>query len=138
MLLDDEHYMTKDICNRLELIKTDANAIYEEIQGIHISKQKLENKYNEHISSVKNLAITAIKSYRSMNTDMRTTPKPEYFDKEIEFNPTMVEFNYFDDKEKTVLLESAIQKLPQYELDAKTKIHKIINELKVKQESETV
>ena len=138
MLLDDESDMTKDINSRIELVKTEANSIYEEIQGIHIAKQKLENKYNEHLSSIQNLAITAIKSYRSMNTDMRTTPKPAYFNNEIEFNPTTVEFNYIDDKEKTVLLESAIQKLPQYELEAKTKVNKIIEELKVKQESETI
>lgn len=138
MLLDDEKDMTKDISNRIELIKTEANSVYEEIQGIHIAKQKLENKYNEHISSVKNLAITAIKSYREMNTEMRTTPKPAYFDHEIEFNPATIEFNYIDDKEKTVLLESAIQNLPQYELDAKTNIHKIIEELKVVQASEAV
>ncbi len=138
MLLDDESDMTKEISNRIELVKTEANAIYDEIQGIHIAKQKLENKYHEHISSVKNLAITAIKSYRSMNTDMRTTPKPAYFDQEIEFNPTTIEFNYIDDKEKTVLLESAIQKLPELELQAKTKIREIIEELKVKHESENV
>jgi hypothetical protein len=130
--------MTKNINDRIEMFKTDANAVYEEIQGIHISKQKLENKYNEHVSSIKNLAITAIKSYRSMNTDMRTTPKPAYFDNEIEFNPPVIEFNYIDDKEKTVQLESAMQNLPQYELEAKTKIHNIIEELKVRKESETV
>jgi hypothetical protein len=73
-----------------------------------------------------------------MNTDMRTTPKPEYFDNDIEFNLTTVEFNYIDDKERTVLLESAIGKLPQYELEAKTKVHKIIEELKAKQEKETI
>jgi len=138
MLLDDESDMTKEISQRIELVKTNANAIYEEIQGIHIAKQKLENKYNEHLSSVKNLAITSIKSYRQMNTDMRTSPKPEYFDKEIEFNPTTIEFNYIDDKEKTVLLESAIQKLPELELQAKTNVRKIIEELKMKQESETI
>ena len=73
-----------------------------------------------------------------MNTDMRTTPKPEYFDKEIEFNPTTIEFNYMDDKEKTVLLESAIGKLPEYELEAKVNVNKIIEELKVKHEKETI
>lgn len=138
ILLDDESDMTKDISNRIEIVKTEANAIYEEIQGIHIAKQKLENKYNEHLSSIKNLVITAIKSYRQMNSDMRTSPKPEYFNQEIEFNPTTIEFNYMDDKEKTVLLESALQKLPELELQAKTNIRKIIEELKVKPESETI
>jgi len=138
ILLDDESDMTKDISRRIELVRIEAHTIYEEIQGIHIAKQKLENKYNEHLSSIKSLAITAIKSYRQMNTDMRTTPKPEYFDNDIEFNQTTVEFNYIDDKERTVLLESAIGKLPQYELEAKTKVHEIIEELKAKQEKATV
>ena len=138
ILLDDESEMTKDIDRRIELVKAEANATYEEIQGIHIAMQKLENKYNEHLSSVKNLAITTIKSYRSMNSDMRTTPKPAYFSDDIEFNPTPIEFVYIDNKEKTVLLESAIQKLPEYELQAKTNIRKIIEELKQNQQSETI
>ena len=130
ILLDDESEMTKDINRRIELLKSEANATYEEIQDIHIAKQKLENKYNEHLSSIKNLAITSIKSYRSMNSDMRTSPKPAYFDNDVEFNISPIEFVYIDNKEKTVLLESAIQKLPEYELEAKTNIRNIIEELK--------
>ncbi|NCO01530.1 MAG: hypothetical protein GW906_06850 [Epsilonproteobacteria bacterium] len=138
VLLDDEHEMTKTINQKIELLKTEATQTYEEIQDIHIAKQKLENKYNEHVSSIKNLAITAVKSYRSMNSDMRTTPKPAYFDNEVEFNPSRVEFVYIDNKEKTVLLESAIQKIPEYELEAKTNIRKIIEELKENTKSETM
>jgi len=130
--------MTKTINQKIELLKTEATQTYEEIQDIHIAKQKLENKYNEHVSSIKNLAITAVKSYRSMNSDMRTTPKPAYFDNEVEFNPSRVEFVYIDNKEKTVLLESAIQKIPEYELEAKTNIRKIIEELKENTKSETM
>jgi hypothetical protein len=138
VLLDDEHEMTKNISKRIELLKTEATQTYEEIQDIHIAKQKLENKYNEHLSSIKNLAITAVKSYRSMNSDMRTTPKPAYFDHDVEFTPVRVEFVYIDNKEKTVLLESAMQKIPEYELEAKTNIRKIIEELKENTKSETM
>lgn len=130
ILLDDESEMIKEINKRIELIKLETTTTYEEIQDIHIAKQKLENKYREHLEGIKNLAITAIKSYRSMNNDMRTTPKPAYFDNEIEFIPKHIEFVYIDDKEKTVLLESAMQKLPEYEMEAKKHIRDLIKELK--------
>jgi len=138
ILLDDESKMIKDINNKIELLKIEATETYEEIQDIHIAKQKLENKYTEHLSSIKNLAITAVQSYRSMNSDMRTTPKPAYFDDDVEFNPTQIEFIYIDNKEKTVLLESAIQKLPAFELEAKTNIRNIIDELKENEKRETI
>jgi hypothetical protein len=65
-----------------------------------------------------------------MNSDMRTTPSPEYFEHEIEFNPTRIEFEYADNREKTVLLESAINNLPEYEREAKENLNAVVQELK--------
>jgi hypothetical protein len=93
--------------------------------------QKLEYKYNEHLNSIKKLAIYSIKHYRSINGDMRTTPKPEYFNENIEFDPFKIEFDYSEIKEKTALLESAIYKIAKYEREAKVNIQKTLNKLKV-------
>ncbi len=130
ILLDDESNMIKNINNKIELIKVEATETYEEIQDIHIVMQKLENKYNEYLNSVESLAIAAVQRYRQMNADMRTTPKPAYFDDPVEFAPKRIEFVYIENKEKTVLLESAIQKMPEYELEAKTNLHNVVEELK--------
>jgi hypothetical protein len=131
ILLDDESEMNKSINAKIELIKTEANSTYEEIQGIQITMQKLENKYNEHLNSIKKLAIYSIKNYRSINSDMRTTPKPEYFNEDIEFDPIKIDFDYSEIKEKTTLLESAIYKIAEYEREAKVNIEKTLDELKV-------
>ena len=130
VLLDDESQMIRNINNKIDIIKVEAKETYEEIQDIHIVMQKLENKYNEYINSVESLAIAAVQRYRSMNADMRTSPKPAYFDDPIEFNPKRIEFVYIENKEKTVLLESAMQKLPEYELEAKTNLNRVVEEIK--------
>jgi hypothetical protein len=131
ILLDDEGEMNKDINDKIELIKAEANSTYEEIQGIQITMQKLENKYNEHLNSIKKLATYSIKNYRSINSDMRTTPKPEYFNEKIEFDPFKIEFDYSEIKEKTASLEDAIYKIAKYEREAKVNIQKTLNKLKV-------
>jgi hypothetical protein len=92
--------------------------------------QKLENKYNGYLNSMQSLAVAAIRRYRSMNSDMRTTPTPEYFEHEIEFNPMRIEFEYADNKENTALLESAIENLPVYEREAKDNLNAVVQELK--------
>lgn len=128
-ILDDEEEINNEINKKITLIIEDVKSVYADVQGIHISKQKLENKYNEHINSIKNLLSITIKSYRSMNSDMRSTPAPEYFKEEVEFNPQTVEFVYVEDKEKTVLLTSAIEALPQIELEVHEKIEAVKKEL---------
>jgi hypothetical protein len=129
-LLDDEGDMSKDINEKIELIKVEANSTYAEIQGIQITMQKLENKYNEHLNSIKKLAIATVKNYRSINGDMRTTPKPAYFNDDVEFEPFVVEFDYSEIKEKTASLEDAMYKIAKYEREAKLNIEKTLNELK--------
>ncbi|WP_299263658.1 hypothetical protein [uncultured Psychrosphaera sp.] len=130
ILLDDENAMLSDMNKKIEMIKLEATDTYEEIQDIHIVMQKLENKYNGYLNSMQSLAVAAIRRYRSMNSDMRTTPSPEYFEHDIEFNPVRIEFEYADNKEKTALLESAIENLPVYEREAKDNLNKVVQELK--------
>ncbi|VAY87080.1 hypothetical protein MNB_ARC-1_659 [hydrothermal vent metagenome] len=130
MLLDEENEISTQINKKIDLMKEEVHAVYEEIQGLQIAKQQLENKYLEHIAYIKSLAISTVESYRSMNTDMRTTPKPKYFGTPIEFNYTAVEFIYMDDREKIVSLETAINHLPALELEAKRNIEKIKKDLK--------
>jgi hypothetical protein len=130
ILLDDESEMHKNINDKIELIKAEANSTYAEIQGIQITMQKLEYKYNEHLNSIKKLATHSIKHYRSINSDMRTTEKPKYFDDDVEFDPVKIEFDYSETKEKTAALESAMQQIPKLEREAKENIRETFDKLK--------
>jgi hypothetical protein len=130
IILDDDSEMCKSINNKIELIKTEANSTYEEIQGIQITMHKLENKYYEYLNSIKKLATFSIKQYRSINSDMRTTPKPKYFDNDIEFDSVKIEFDYSEIKEKTAALETVMFQIPKFEREAKDNIRKTLDELK--------
>jgi hypothetical protein len=130
IILDDDSEMCKNINNKIELIKTEANSTYEEIQGIQITMHKLENKYYEYLNSIKKLATFSIKQYRSINSDMRTTPKPKYFDNDIEFDSVKIEFDYSEIKEKTAALETVMFQIPKFEREAKDNIRKTLDELK--------
>jgi hypothetical protein len=131
IILDDEDEMNKSINGKIELIKAEANSTYEEIQGIHITMQKLENKYIEYLNSIKSLAAHSIKNYRSINSDMRTTKEPKYFHDDIEFDPVKIEFDYSEIKEKTLALETIIHRIPVCEREAKANIQKTLDNLKV-------
>jgi hypothetical protein len=82
------------------------------------------------LCAIKKLAIATVKNYRSINGDMRTTPKPAYFNDDVEFEPFVVEFDYSEIKEKTASLEDAMYKIAKYEREAKLNIEKTLNELK--------
>jgi hypothetical protein len=130
IILDDDSEMCKNINNKIELIKTEANSTYEEIQGIQITMHKLENKYYEYLNSIKKLTTLSIKHYRSINSDMRTTEKPKYFDDDVKFDPVKIEFDYSETKEKTAALESAMQQIPKLEREAKENIRETFDKLK--------
>lgn len=116
-LLDSDVQKNKDIESEIELVVRDANRVYAESEEVLVLKERLEHKYLDYLKHLENTFNIIIGRYRAINTDMRTTPKPSYFDgKPISLDIVPVKFGYEKDRAYIDELANEIKGLSELEL----------------------
>lgn len=116
-LLDSDVQKNKDVESEIELVIRDANRVYAESEEVLVLKERLEHKYLDYLKHLENTFNIIVGRYRAINTDMRTTPKPPYFNgKSIPLEIVPVKFGYEKDMVYIEELASEIKGLSELEL----------------------
>lgn len=116
-LLDGQVGKNKNMEEEIVLVTLKANQVFAETEEVLVLKERLEHKYISHLKHIENTFNIIIGRYRSINTEMRTTPKPPYFDgKEVSLDITPIKFKYEKDNAYINDLAEEIKGLAELEL----------------------
>lgn len=134
-MLDEVKNIEENAHNDLKLIIKSIIVINDEILNIPNFAERLERKYEEHLTHLNNTYNVLIKRYRNINASYRSTSAPKYFDKkEILDDYNKMDFSLESDLENIKKLGLIIEKLPKIESTVFKKITDITMEIKSKNE----
>jgi len=116
-LLDSEVNKNKEMEEEITIAIREANRIYEEAEEVILLKERLEHKYQDHLKHIENTLNIMIARYRAINSEMRSTPKPTYFDGQpLTLDVVPIKFQYRKDKEYVSKLAEEIKGLGELEV----------------------